>query len=318
MTGLQESSVNAGVQSTKAPNQTQPWTPATLPFRCSADLLPATFPSASEIRSSLAIIKQRTGQTVVAIGSEFIVKYGRSTPEREGQTLLFLESCVPTVPAPRLYGMFYDQDELFIVMQRVPGVPLDSLWADLAEFEKYSLTAKLRSVFDQMRSIPCPSPAFFGSVDYGPVPDHLFYSAEADRHISGPFDSETAFNNGLILQYKRIQDMNKFPHFKTSFYQRNLQKVLQNHKPTFTHSDLQRKNVMINFRSGKIGTNSRELDVYLVDWEEAGWYPDYWEHFSIFAGLTWDDDWCTEVEEIVPAWPAETAVMKMLHKDLFF
>lgn len=46
----------------------------------------------------------------------------------EGQALVYLERYVPEVPAPRLYAMYYDSKQVFLIMQRVPGVPLDSIW----------------------------------------------------------------------------------------------------------------------------------------------------------------------------------------------
>ena len=194
-----------------------PWMPAPLPYVKHPDFLPAFFPSVQDIRRSTAIIDQRTGQTIVAATPEVLVKYGQSTTDREGQTLLYLERCVPKFPAPRLYAMYYDEGDFFVVMQRIPGRSLDTLWDELSENDKDTVTTRLRTVFEDLRRIACLQPGYFGAVDGGPVPYPLFYSSTMDRNISGPFSSEQAFNSGLIQQYKKIQDENKHSLAKYDF-----------------------------------------------------------------------------------------------------
>jgi thiamine kinase-like enzyme len=83
----------------------------------------------------------------------------------------------------------------------------------------------------------------------------------------------------------------------------------------FTHSDLQPKNVLVKEVKG--GLYEKEFHVSLVDWESAGWYPVYWEYFAAFLSLKWNDDWCSKVEKIIDAWPAEAIMMKMIHQDLW-
>ena len=110
--------------------------------------------------------------------------------------------------------------------------------------------------------------------------------------------------------------MNNVQDFKNNFYAQHLDEVLCEHKPTLTHCDLQRKNIMVCPKS----TNSlhREFEVSLVDWEDAGWYPEYWEYFVAFTGFgLWDNDWCQQIEKVITAWPKETAIMMMIYRELF-
>lgn len=294
------------------------WKPVSLPYTACHGVLPTTLPTVDEIRASTGVIYQRTGQTVVAVSPDVFVKYGQSTQEREGQTLLYLERYLPKIPAPRLYAMYYDSGDLFIVMQRLPGVRLDTIWGDLLDEGKALLTAELRTIFDDMRSAHCPWLSFFGSVGGGPVPHPLFFCDEPDPAISGPFQDEDSFNMGLVLQHKYLKDMNRAANFKGDFYARHLGKVLRNHKPTFTHSDVQRKNILVVDKSQKGQSQLRSYSVAVVDWEDAGWYPEYWEYSAMFVGFRWDDDWCARFEEFIPAWPAEAAMLKLINTDLFF
>ena len=111
-----------------------------------------------------------------------------------------------------------------------------------------------------------------------------------------------------------IAAMNRRHSYRADFYSRNLDKVLQGHKPIFTHADLQRKNIVV--KKSDDGTNHFEVGV--VDWEFAGWYPNYWEYFTTSQAYFWDDDWLYHVENVFSAWPRELAMMKMLYQDLMF
>lgn len=219
--------------------------PASIPFTRSSELGPAKLPTVTETRTSHAVISRRTGQTIVAATPEIVVKFGRSTKVREGQTLLFLEQCVPKLPAPRLYAMFYDTGDLFILMECNPGLRLDQVWSTLSDEEKTILTAQLRIIFDDLRHLTCPWPDYFGAVDGGPVPHPLFYfNIEGDNDVTGPFSHEQHSNSGLTTQYKRIVEMNLQQDFRGFFYANHLNKVLCGHKPTLSHSDVQRKNII--------------------------------------------------------------------------
>ena len=294
------------------------WTPVALPYARNDALSPLPLPTTHEIRTSPAILNQRTGQTVVAVTPDVVAKFGQGTAEREGQTLLYLESHAPDVPAPRLYAMYYDAGDLFVVMQRIPGMRLDTLWETLSEEEKESVTADLRIIFDDLRRAHCPWPSYYGAIDGGPVPHPLFYSHDGNATISGPFDSEEKFNLGLIAQYKRMREMNAGTDFKSYFYSNYLGDVLHGHKSTLTHGDVQRKNIIVAEKDGRQQNRSRKFELALVDWEDAGRYPEYWEYFAAFAGFRWNDDWCERFGHFIPAWPAEAVMVKMIYSDLFF
>jgi aminoglycoside phosphotransferase len=98
---------------------------------------------------------------IVAVDDDIVAKYGGCINAWEGQALVYLERHVPEVPAPRLYAMYYDSKQLFLIMQRVPGVPLNSIWPSLADSEKDDIIARLRLIFDTMRKAECPWPDFF-------------------------------------------------------------------------------------------------------------------------------------------------------------
>ncbi|GKZ64880.1 hypothetical protein AnigIFM50267_007034 [Aspergillus niger] len=140
------------------------WEPVALPFQSSRPF-PTPLPTINEIRACTNVLWEARGSKVVAVNDNIVVKYGVRVEIWEGQALIYLGQCVPEVPAPRLYAMHCESDEVFLVMQRIHGVPLNSLWSSLAPSEKDDIITKLQQVFDTMRKAECPWPDFFGGLD---------------------------------------------------------------------------------------------------------------------------------------------------------
>ncbi|KAB8216941.1 phosphotransferase enzyme family protein [Aspergillus novoparasiticus] len=238
---------------------------------------------------------------IVKVNDDIVVNYGGVVNEWEGQALVYLERHVPEVPAPRLYAMYYDSNQLFLIMQRVPGVPLNSIWPSLAPSDKDDIIAKVQQIFDNMRK-----------ADQHDDDDHKFL---------GPFSGEPAFVAGMVGNYRALVERNNHPDYKARFYEKYFPRVLQGHRPTLTHGDVQQKNIMVAENPSRPNDQGgRSYDVILVDWENSGWFPDFWEFFcaSNPFRFQWDQDWSWRVQEFVQLWPAEVAIMQLIDKDLGF
>ncbi|KAK2768205.1 hypothetical protein FQN54_000057 [Arachnomyces sp. PD_36] len=278
-----------------------------------------SLPTTDEIRACSNVLWDRMSK-VVAINDEVVVKFGAGVCDWEGQALIYLERYVPKVSAPRLYAMYRDSDQLFLVMQRAPGVQLDSIWPTLTESEKDDIIAKLRQNFDIMRRAKCPWPDFYGGLDGGGVHHYLFYSQAGDRKFLGPFSGEAAFVSGLVRNFRALTERNDRPDYKVRFYETYLHRVLQGHRPTLTHADVQQKNIVVAEDSGQRNKQGgRSFSVTIVDWAYAGWYPEFWEFFcasSPFIFMYWEEDWCWRAQDFLQVCPAELGIMRMIDKDL--
>ena len=62
----------------------------------------------------------------------------------------------------------------------------------------------------------------------------------------------------------------------------------------FTHGDLTLGNIIV---SGLPGSQRIKA---IIDWEQAGWYPEYWEYCKMMYGVELDHEWRTE------DWPDKT------------
>jgi serine/threonine protein kinase len=214
--------------------------------------------------------------------------------------------------------MYYDSNQFFLVMERIPGESLDKVWPSLTESDKDGIIAKLHHVFDIMRQAKFPWPdTFFGSLDGGAVHHYLFWSMTGGYNL-GPFNDEAAFVSGITTNYRLACNRKGWKDYKATFFETYLPRVLQGHRPTLTHGDVQPKNIMVAQDMNAKG--ERSFDVVLVDWESAGWYPGFWESFCafsspLFISRVWEDEWCLRVFQFLKVYPAEISMMGLLNRD---
>jgi thiamine kinase-like enzyme len=52
----------------------------------------------------------------------------------------------------------------------------------------------------------------------------------------------------------------------------------------FTHGDLRPANIIVT-------STSPAKVVAIVDWEQAGWYPDYWEYCKAMYTTDYEGEW---------------------------
>jgi len=238
------------------------WIPVKIPIK--NDNSPPA-PTASEIWTCPNILQERSAKKVVALNDKVVAKFGGAISVAEGQALLCLEQYAPSVPAPRLHAMFRDGIEVFLVMDRAPGVQLDALWPTLTDPEKASVTAKLGKIFDYMRQVECPWADFFGGLDGGSLQHYLFYSQKGDHVHLGPFRGEASFVQNMVANFRTLVERNGRADFKVRFYERYLGQASGEFRPTLTHGDVQQKNIMIVETSGGEADGELDFDVALVD-----------------------------------------------------
>ena len=294
------------------------WQPVSLPYVRERDFLPAPLPTQEQIETSTRDLRPDPGRRrAVAVGQHFLVKYGPSIDQREGDTLLFVEQHLK-IPAPRLYAMYRDERTawVYIIMELLPGERLESIWPTLDEGDKTLITGKLRSIFAQMRGLTAPG--FYGDVCRSTLSHTLFWTKEQSPSISGPFENEHDLNMGFVERLRMQAAGLAHRTNKANFYARNLSRALREHPPTFSHSDVQRKNIVVQEIPAKSLGERKDFQVGLVDWETAGWYPSYWEYVSLAMFFEWADDWPARFEEFIDAWPAELAILQLLYTEIMY
>lgn len=297
-----------------ANSATQRWTPVHVPFE-TPDRPPFALPKDAEIIGGTFISGSIDNHLVVEVGTHFIAKYGRNVTEVEGQNMLFVKQFNNAAfNTPTLYAMWHMTDirayKCFcLLMEKVPGRDLSSLWPRLSSNAKDTICNILKESFKHLRSLK-PFASFYGGISGGPFSGPLFWSMDNDAKIMGPFRSEAQFNGAFIELLKVISKYNRGSKKESiEKYQQTLNIELFNHPPVFTHTDLQLKNILYDEKSGK---------VYVIDWEDAGWYPNYWEYAYTRSFLGSQDSWMKRLGTIVGTFPNEAAVIRRLFGDIGF
>ncbi|KAF7712790.1 Uncharacterized protein PECH_002803 [Penicillium ucsense] len=282
-------------------------TPFEIPFY--ADDLPCPLPSSAEIENAPDISLQYGGRRIVAVGQNFVVKFGLGVNLIEGENMLFVRKNT-NVPVPRVYALYSDTNtgNNYIVMERIIGQSLLSAWPQLTTLEKKRILSDLQRSFEELRDLS--SPDYFGSFGNRPLLDEIFWTQKPDPLVNGPFASEMHLNEAMIQKYK----YNGGPPYRAEYLRKCLPLVFKGHEAVFTHGDLQRKNIMVCEKKNQAG---EEASLVIIDWEKSGWYPRYWEYCLAVCALRWDDDWALWVDSILTPFVHESAWLQTLRLELW-
>lgn len=72
-------------------------------------------------------------------------------------------------------------------------------------------------------------------------------------------------------------------------FQDPYREFLRNDYPVyFSHADLNLSNIMVS------GLKGAHYISGIIDWEQAGWYPEYWEHCKMALGIDSEHEWRTK------------------------
>ncbi|KAF5973627.1 ubiquitin interaction domain-containing protein [Fusarium bulbicola] len=172
------------------------------------------------------------------------------------------------IPAPLAFdivSLSNNEDDLsYLLMSRVPGTPLAICRDSLSDQDYANLSVQLKGCVSQIRDIPKPA-------NHDMVICNTLGEACRDPRIRdwspiGPFADEASFSQNL-----RFSD----------------EPSRRGHKIVFTHGDLNPRNIMMERISNSAGATGWRLSG-IIDWETAGYYPDYWDYTkSMFESFRW-------------------------------
>ncbi|KAH7309860.1 hypothetical protein B0I35DRAFT_359428 [Stachybotrys elegans] len=177
-----------------------------------------------------------------------------------------------TVPAPIPLDMAVDFTEdhdiftskSYILMSKVPGYPLHRCYRLMQDSDHAQLADAMKGYINQLRSIPkvtSSETAIYNTLG-GPCRDNRVRSGTP----VGPFADEAAFSHML-----------PFPDDPGR----------SGHMITFTHADLNPRNILVDRSIRPDGSRCWKI-TGIVDWETAGYWPEYWDLTkAMFEGFRW-------------------------------
>ncbi|TRX96697.1 hypothetical protein FHL15_002363 [Xylaria flabelliformis] len=180
------------------------------------------------------------------------------------------------IPVPRPLDFVSSTDTSYLLTSRVLGLPLGMCIDTLSENEVYTLVYDLRRCLGELRAIPkevAPDYAISNALgepcyDYRIIAG-LDYDEERGDFV-GPFMDEEDFNRTL-----RVGALPGISH-------------CSGHKIVFTHADSNMRNVLVH--NGRLSG--------IVDWENSGWFPEYWDYIEAHYITKLKKRWLKIVDEV--------------------
>ncbi|PYH99866.1 kinase-like protein [Aspergillus ellipticus CBS 707.79] len=269
-------------------------------------------PSIAEIEASTVLLSDPCRSVkAVRVRERFVVKVGASIAPLEAENMKFVASN-SKVRVPKVHDEFVDPEtrKRYIIMDYVPGTDLEKLAPFLSEDQKKTVSKRVREALDELRRIP--SPGYFGNLNHTPYYEGILSTLDRDPSISGPFENEEQFNQGILKSLGQRES----PHY-VRLLGEAIQRTLRGHKTVFTHADLQPKNVMVE-QNGVCEDGSPDYQITLIDWSLAGWYPEYWDYCNSTVYCQGKPEWLELVPDIFDEYPVEYLMMRTYYTSMFY
>ncbi|KAI0409918.1 kinase-like domain-containing protein [Xylaria palmicola] len=231
--------------------------------------------SEEEIEPDAVILHKMFNRKVILRPNNTVVKSGKRIPIGEAKALEIAVNA--GVPAPHVHKIDAAPDgQNHLHMSYIRGQSLETLWVDMSIDQKTDIAQQLRGLLETMRSVVPPT-GVISACDGTEIRDTRLHFT----YHSPPCYDEAGFNKFLLSSLHE--------HIPPLVKEAISRRLRTDHRIVLTHCDLTPRNILV--RDGQISG--------LVDWEDSGWYPEYWEYVKFFQ-RTADKDWKQYAEHIFP------------------
>lgn len=211
---------------------------------------------------------------IVQISEDLVVKKADDLQIHEVSNFRFIASKT-TIPVPKVHDVRWENDKIVgIVMDYMPGKLLEDVWETLSPEQKKSISEQLHGYICQLRNLKGD---YIGAAERGTVS-----MGKYSYIYGGPFDSEREFNEWVLSDLST-----GISAAHTHFAKRAL---TEGHEIVFTHADFSSRNILVD--------DDCQVTA-VVDWEFAGWYPEWWEYFTAYSSFQKGKDWSNYLCDII-------------------
>ncbi|KAF1842869.1 uncharacterized protein K460DRAFT_314583 [Cucurbitaria berberidis CBS 394.84] len=207
---------------------------------------------------------------------DLLVKFGDRVRVSEAVCLRAIKQLFGNqVPVPEIYGWRVEGQHVFIYMQLIHGPTLLERWATMSYEDRQSVCSHLHVILHYLRLTKQDSSnEFIGQFLGGPSKDRILDFQPSP----GPWKSAASFHDWLSwLWRRRAPEPDQIADPWRQMLDDKSDIVL-------THGDLHRSNIIVS-------ATSPVYVVAIVDWEQSGWYPDYWEYCKTMYTVPYHEDW---------------------------
>ncbi|OAA62213.1 Protein kinase-like domain protein [Cordyceps fumosorosea ARSEF 2679] len=160
-------------------------------------------------------------------------------------------------------------------MTYIEGETLSAAWRTMSQETRLDIAHQLGRLLKIMRALP-PPPNFIGAFQLDELRDYQ----HNDVFVRPACRNEEGLDEYLTEDYT----------IPACVKRRFLKGIGTSHKFVFSHGDLAPRNIMVHDNH----------IVALIDWEAAGWYPEYWEYVKFMHIAGRDTEWRRLVDVIFP------------------
>jgi serine/threonine protein kinase len=200
------------------------------------------------------LVLHNMGTIVVKIRADLVVKYGSCVLASEAQSMNFVRKHTDIL-VPYVYLVFRQNGCQYIVMQYVDGVTLEHQWDIMDESGRSEILTQFAKYMRQLRALDSSSSR------PGPIDNTACRGQWFTIYNAGPFQTHAELVEWL--------------NHKADVAHSSADAFTTNHRLVFTHQDLAPRNFILD----------RKNQLWVIDWELAGWYPAYFEYACVASML---------------------------------
>jgi aminoglycoside phosphotransferase len=237
----------------------------------------------------------------IPISKNLIVKTGPYVHLAEAATMRFVADNT-SLPVPKVFCSFLHKDRAYIIMERIQGEAIPTAWKNRSEKSREKIFGQLKTLFQELRALKPADGTSVESCVGGTVRE-----ARIPRPLPrmGPFKTIQEFHLFLRdnLRPEEAKDKKDDEDWQGIVEMAAKQDGLWP-APVFTHGDLNPFNILV--RGDEVAA--------IIDWECAGWFPNYWEYTSAWYGNLTRTEWQENLSKFLDAFPAELEMEKVRNK----
>ncbi|CAL1697188.1 unnamed protein product [Somion occarium] len=215
-------------------------------------------------------------------------KWGDVRRRRSEALATMYVAATTTIPVPIVLDLVPHPRGSLIIMTRLPGKDImDAL--DRGTVKPREFEDKIRDWLGQLHALPTPDRRAVCSFDGSPC---ICFRVQQDGDAFGPYPDISSFQQGLYTSiayehHPRLQEIGKKSYAKR-------------HRISFAHGDIHLNNILVHH--GKLSG--------LVDFECAGWYPEYWDFVVAYYMGQGVEKWKETLKKIFPQYSEELELEK--------
>ncbi|KAG8164059.1 hypothetical protein KVR01_005977 [Diaporthe batatas] len=259
------------------------------------------------------VISSQFGRNnVTQIEEDVVLKQGSSVWPSEEAAIKLIQAHTADIPVPTVYHAIYNRDATGVIstgmlyMEYIPGKSLESVWPRLSEDDKKQICQETWGLIERLRQIPRPEKTT-NIGNPGEEQVQLLYCApDGTSHIVHPLLGDLYDQPPPLLDDEalRTRIWERYVEYNGLSYPdgHDVKDMLpRSETSVFTHGDIHPGNILV--KEGEEDSNRGQVWIVgLVDFESAGFFPEYWEFAEMmrFGGQGDEDEWRLMMERTAP------------------